>query len=258
MTLATFNVNGIRARLPVLQQWLAEAEPDVVVLQETKVEDDKFPLDDVRATGYEVAFHGQPRYNGVAILSKLPIEDVRTGYDDPEWPNDCRIIRARIGGVTVINTYVPNGTQVGSEKFDYKLRWLERFARLVEESSHGGQPMVWLGDINVAPTPDDVFDPVKLEGSVCFHPAEREALARLVSWGWTDCFRKFTEGPGHFSYWEFFLPNGFKRNLGWRIDHIYATAGLADACNKCWIDKEPRGWERPSDHTPVLATFDLG
>ncbi|MBS1714964.1 MAG: exodeoxyribonuclease III [Armatimonadetes bacterium] len=255
MKIATFNVNSVRARLPVLLRWLQEESPDCVALQETKVEDAKFPLAEFLEAGYTVSHHGQPRYNGVAFLSKRPMEDVTTGFGDPDWPEDCRIIQGTYQGVKVIGTYVPNGTAVGSEKFAYKLAWFERFGRLVRERTSPDDPVVWLGDINVAPRPEDVFDPVKLEGNVCYHPDERAALARLMEWGWTDCFRKFHPEPGQFTYWEFFLPNGFKRNLGWRIDHVYASPGLVERCTSCTVDKEPRSWERPSDHTPVIATF---
>lgn len=255
MKIATFNVNSVRARMPVLLKWLQEESPDCVALQETKVEDAKFPLAEFSEAGYDVSFHGQPRYNGVAFLSKGPMEEVRTGFGDPDWPEDCRIIQGVYRGVKVIGTYVPNGTAVGSEKFAYKLAWFERFGRMVTELCRPEDPVVWLGDINVAPTPEDVFDPVKLEGTVCFHPDERAALARLMEWGWTDCYRRFHPEPGQFTYWEFFLPNGFKRNLGWRIDHVYASPGVVARCSDCTIDKEPRSWERPSDHTPVVATF---
>jgi len=258
MKVATFNVNSIRARLPVLTTWLQNVSPDILVLQETKVEDGKFPVEEIRTLGYEVAYHGQQKYNGVAILSRHPIEDVHCGFEDDAWPQDCRIIRARIQDVTVINTYVPNGTAVGSEKFDYKLSWLDRFGEYVQELAQSSDKLLWMGDINVAPTANDVFDPEKLEGGVCFHPDERARLEQLKSWGWTDCFRLFNNEPGQFSYWEYFIPNGFKRNLGWRIDHIYASPCLALHCKSCEIDLEPRNWERPSDHTPVVGIFELG
>jgi len=257
MKIATFNVNSVRARLPVLTEWLQKVSPDVVALQETKVEDDKFPREDLEALGYQIVVYGQQKYNGVALLSKTTIEDVSMGFDDPDWPQDCRIIRGRINGVSIINTYVPNGSAVGSEKFAYKLKWFERLGRMIGETADPSDRVLWLGDINVAPTPDDVFDPVKLEGSVCFTQEEKDALAKLKEWGWTDCFRLYNQDAGQFSYWEYFLPNGFKRNLGWRIDHVYASPGLLAASNSCEIDKDPRGWERPSDHTPVVATFSL-
>ncbi len=255
MKIATFNANSIRARLEIVLDWLQTHQPDVLAIQETKVVDAEFPAAAFEAAGYQVAFHGQKSYNGVAIASKAPLEEVRFGFQDALWWDDCRILSARVNGVTVVNTYVPNGTQVGTDKFDYKLRWLERFGRMLAERHAASDPVVWLGDINIAPTDDDVFDPAKMRGSVCFHPEEQKRLAQIVEWGLTDTFRKFTSGPGHFSYWEFFIQQAFAKNLGWRIDHIYATAPLAATCTSCVIDKVPRGLEKPSDHTFVVAEF---
>ncbi len=257
MTVATFNVNSIRARMPVLKAWVESAGPDIVALQETKVEDGSFPIADLEPTGYHVAIHGQKGYNGVAILSRVAPDEVHTGLGDPDFPEDCRVIRARFGELWVVGTYVPNGTKVGSEKFAYKLAWFERFGRLLRETVPAGTPAVWLGDINVAPTDEDVYEPDRHRGDVCFQPEEKEALARIVGEGWTDLFRHFTPGPGHYTFWEYTIPNGFKRNLGWRIDHVYANEALAGRCTACVVDRAPRSMERPSDHTPVVATFDL-
>lgn len=257
MKVATFNVNSVRARLPVLVEWLRQVRPDVVGLQETKVEDDLFPRMELEELGYHIEVYGQPRYNGVALLSLEPMMNVAKGIGDPEWPDDARIIRAEVNGVAVINTYVPNGTAVGTEKFDYKLSWFKKLDESIRAAFRPDDPVVWMGDINVAPTALDLFDPVKMEGKVGFHPDEQAALEACKSWGWTDCFRIFEKAGGHYSFWEFYLPNGFKRNLGWRIDHVYASEAIVGACKKCWIDKEPRGWQRPSDHTPVLAEFDI-
>ncbi len=255
MVVATFNVNSIRARLPVVLDWLAATSPDVVMLQEIKVEDEKFPLAELEPSGYTIEIHGQPRYNGVAVLSKLPIDDFDTGFDDEEMPEDCRLMRATIGGVQIINTYVPNGSEVGSEKWAYKLSWLERFALYVRETCEMGSPVVWLGDINIAPTPDDVFEAEGKLGDVGHHPDEFSRLSRIVDLGWTDCYRKFASGPGHYTFWDFRIPNSVKRNLGWRIDHVYASSSLVGKCKRCWVDMSPRLMERPSDHTPVLAEF---
>jgi len=257
MVVATFNVNSVRARLPALTEWLVVAQPDVVVLQETKVEDEKFPLGDLEATGYNIEIHGQPRYNGVAVLSRPPIEEFDVGFDDDGMPEDYRVLRATVNGVQIINTYVPNGNSVGSEKWEYKMRWLERFRRYVKETCEMGAPTIWLGDINIAPTPDDVFEPETKLGDVGHHPDEFSRLKAIVELGWTDCFRKFTSGPNHHTFWDFRIPNSFKRDLGWRIDHVYATKPLAAKCKRCWVDKVPRGGERPSDHTPVLAEFSV-
>ncbi|MBL1151754.1 MAG: exodeoxyribonuclease III [Armatimonadetes bacterium] len=257
MKIATFNANSIRARLDTVIDWLATNEPDVLAVQETKVEDAKFPVEEFEGAGWQVAFHGQKSYNGVALLSRHPILNVTKGFGDLTWPEDCRLIVGEVQGIPILNTYVPNGSAVGSEKFDYKLRWLERFGEFVAKRFSGGNPAVWLGDINIAPTPDDVFEPKKHEGKVGFHPLEKGALGRLTTWGWVDLFREFHEGPGHYTFWEFVIPKAFERNLGWRIDHVYATSRLAERCVSCAIDREPRGWERPSDHTFVVAEFDV-
>ena len=257
MVVATFNVNSVRARVPNLLSWLESATPDVVVLQETKVEDVKFPFAELEPSGYTIEIHGQPRYNGVAVLSRLPIDEIDYGFDDEDMPEDCRLLRATIGGVQIIDTYVPNGNEVDSEKWEYKMSWLERFALYVRETCDMGSPAVWLGDVNIAPTSDDVFEPEGKLGDVGHHPDEFSRLQRIVDLGWTDCFRKFTSGPGHYTFWDFRIPNSVKRNLGWRIDHIFASPALVSKCKRCWVDREPRCKEKPSDHTPVLAEFDV-
>jgi exodeoxyribonuclease III len=261
MKIATFNANSIRARLDIVLDWVKANQPDVLAIQETKVVDSEFPAAAFEDAGYQVAYHGQKSYNGVAIASKKPLEDVRFGFQDPLWWDDCRILSARIDGVNIVNTYVPNGTQVGTDKFDYKLRWLERFGRMLDERHKPGDPVVWLGDINIAPTDDDVFDPVKLKGSVCFHPEEKQRLSQILEWGLTDTFRKFTKGTGHFSYWEFFIQQAFTKNLGWRIDHIYASAPLEAACTSASSTKgrgrstsraTTRSWSRNSSSGGIM------
>ncbi len=255
MTLATFNVNSIRARMPRLLEWLAEADPDFVAVQETKVEDDKFPFADLEPTGYHVSVHGQKSYNGVCLLSKKPLEDVETGFGDPSMPTDCRIIRCTVGGVHIVNTYVPNGTAVGGDKWAYKMAWMERFAGFCSDIAKPGDKVVWLGDINVAPTPYDVYESERHLGDVGHHPDEFERLARIVDWGWTDMFRKVNQEPDHYTFWDFRIPNALPRNLGWRIDHIYTSEPLVGTLVDCWVDKDARGKERPSDHAPLLARF---
>lgn len=257
MRVATFNANSIRVRLDIVLDWLAENEPDVLAIQETKCEDDKFPRDAFEEAGWQVAFHGQKSYNGVAIVSREPIQNPSCGFCDPIWPDDCRILAAEVGGVKFVNTYVPNGTKVGTDKFEYKLRWLARFGELIRSTIKPADYAIWLGDINIAPTADDVYEPEKKVGEVGFHPDEHAALQNLLAFGWVDTFRKFTPGPGHYTYWDFFIKPAFSRNLGWRIDHIYATPALAEKCASCVIDKGPRGLERPSDHTFVMAEFDV-
>lgn len=256
MKIATFNANSIRARLPIILDWMAKHKPDVLAIQETKVTDADFPAAAIAEAGLNAAFHGQKSYNGVAILSPHPIENVSFGFGDPLWPDDCRIIRAEVNGLPIVNTYVPNGTEVGTDKFDYKLRWFERFDQFLSER-FGSREYVWLGDINVAPTDDDVFDPNRNRGKVGFHPDEIARLTKIKERGLVDTFRKFTQGPGHYSFWEFFITSAFEKNLGWRIDHIYAPESLASKCVSCVIDKEPRALEKPSDHTFVMADFEV-
>lgn len=256
MTIATFNANSVRARLDLILDYLAEHRPDVLALQETKVEDAKFPAEEFHEVGYNVVFHGIRTYNGVAIASLDPPRNVELGFGDPEFQADARAIAADIGDVRIIDTYVPNGNAVGSEKFAYKLKWLDRF-RAYCQSLDPSRPIVWLGDINIAPTPDDVYDSPKKLGGVGHHPDEFAALAGIVEWGWVDVFRKFHTGPGHYTFWDFLIPNGVDRNLGWRIDHIYASPAAAEKCLRCEIDRQPRLHTRPSDHTVVLAEFDF-
>ena len=255
MKIATFNAASVRARLPLLLDWLATNEPDILAIQETKVEDDKFPRADFEDLGYHLALHGQKAWNGVATLSRSPIENIRSGFLDEMMPVDARIVACEIDGIHVINTYVPNGNTVGSEKWEYKMRWLDRFALYLRENFDPKSPVVWLGDINIAPTEIDVYDSPKLLGGVGHHPDEFWRLDRIREFGFIELFRKFEPGPGHYTFWDFTVPNALKRGIGWRIDHIYATPVLADRCTACWIDKEARLLEKPSDHTFVLADF---
>ncbi|MEZ5163599.1 MAG: exodeoxyribonuclease III [Fimbriimonadaceae bacterium] len=256
MRIATFNVNSIRARMPRLKEWLAEADPDIVAIQETKVEDALFPFADLEDTGYEIAISGQKRYNGVCFLSKKPLENVTMGFGDDSWEDDRRIITAVIDGVLVINTYVPNGTQVGIDKWEYKMRWLERFRKLCNELGTSQDKMIWLGDINVAPKPEDVYDSKKVLGGVGHHPDEFVRLNKICDWGWTDVFRKLHPEERAYTFWDFRMPSVLDRDLGWRIDHIYASEPMAEQVTKCWVDRDARAKEKPSDHAPLLAEFD--
>ena len=242
--------------MPVLKEWLALRKPEIVGLQETKVEDAKFPLEELQEAGYHIAFHGQQKYNGVAILTTEPHEVVQVGFNSIEMPTDCRLIAVNVNGLTVVNTYVPNGSAVGSDKYHYKLEWLRRFKPMLAGFLEKNENTVWMGDINVAPQDIDVYEPDKHRGEVCFSDREKEGLAEIVSLGLLDCFRQLNSEGGNYTYWEYFIPNAFNRNLGWRIDHIYAPPKLANLCKSCIIDREPRTWEKPSDHTPVIAEFD--
>lgn len=257
MKIATLNVNSVRMRLDAVLEWLAANEPDVLGLQETKCADDKFPRFEFEEMGWNVEIYGQKSYNGVALVSRHPIQNVRRGFEDPRFPEDCRLIEGAVGGVTVVNTYVPNGTVVGSDKFDYKLRWLERLLAHFETRHRPDEPIAWLGDMNIAPTPDDVWESRRHLGKVGHHPDEFARLAALVSWGFEDVFRRFHAGPGHYTFWDYVIPRSFDNNLGWRIDHIYATPGLAARATACTIDRSLRQGDKPSDHTAVIAEFDL-
>lgn len=257
MKVATFNAASVRARLDGIIEWLAVNEPDVLCIQETKVEDDKFPREDFEALGYHLALNGQKSWNGVAIASRYPLQDVQAGFGDDLMPNDARMVTARIGDLAIVNTYVPNGNKVGSDKWAYKMQWLERFARFLRERYRPDEHLIWLGDVNIAPKPEDVYDSAKVLGGVGHHPEEFRRLEEILSFGLTDVFRKFETGGGHFTFWDFVIPRGLDRNLGWRIDHIYATETLADRATACWIDKEPRLAPKPSDHTYVVAEFRL-
>ena len=256
MRVATFNAASVRARLPLLVQWLQENPVDVLGIQETKVEDDKFPRAEFEELGYELALNGQKAWNGVALLSKHPMIDISKGFGDPEMPEDARIIAATINGVRMINTYVPNGNTVGSEKWEYKMKWLERFSDYVA-AQDSSLPLLWMGDINVAPQPHDVFDSAKMLGNVGHHPDEFSRLTKIVSHGLIDLFRLFNFDGGHYTFWDFVVPAALQRGIGWRIDHIYTTEKLAEKCTACVIDVEARKREKPSDHTFVIADFEL-
>jgi exodeoxyribonuclease-3 len=256
-TIATWNVNSLRVRLPQLRDWLAGSgadAPDVIALQETKLTDEDFPATEIQSLGYHVAFAGQRTYNGVAILSRDPIEVFATGipqFDDPQR----RVLAARTRGLTVIDLYVPNGQSVDSDKYRYKLDWLAALKNWLAGLEAASSPVVVLGDFNIAPEDHDVHDPVAWEGKVLVSDPERQALQSLLSLGLVDVFRRFEQPDRSFSWWDY-RAAGFRRNLGLRIDLILAGESLAERCIKSWIDKEPRRAERPSDHTPVLAQFE--
>lgn len=255
MKIATWNVNSLRVRLPHLLQWLAANQPDIVALQETKVVDEQFPQAELSAAGYYAVFAGQKTYNGVAILSKSPatevISDIPT-LDDPQR----RILAATIQGIRVVNLYVVNGSEVGSEKYAYKLDWLTKVTAWLQIQAATYPQLVVLGDFNIAPTDADVHNPKTWQGKILCSEPERDALSRIQALGVADCFRLFEQTDKSFSWWDY-RGGGFRRNQGLRIDLILASAALAERCERCVIDKEPRTWEQPSDHTPVIAEFKL-
>ena len=254
MKLATWNVNSLNVRLPHVMNWLAENPTDVLCLQETKLTDDKFPASIIEAAGYHVVYSGQKTYNGVAILSKLPITDVvrnNPRFDDPQQ----RILAATIDGMRVVCAYVPNGQSVGSEKYEYKLGWLSAFHDWITEQAALHPQLAVVGDYNIAPEDRDVHDPAAWEGMVHVSEKERAALTRLLDIGLTDSYRLFEQPEKSFSWWDY-RGLGFRLNKGLRIDHILLSPALVARCSACVIDRAPRKLEQPSDHAPVIATLD--
>ncbi len=249
-TIATWNVNSIVARLPLVLRYLESSKPDVLCIQELKCVDEKFPFDEIAAAGYSAAAYGQPTYNGVAILSKLPISDVRRGMDGDEEGAHARVIAAAIGDLSLVNVYVPNGQAVGSDKYAFKLSWLERLRNHFDAHYSSSKAVLLCGDFNVAPETKDVHSPERWEGHVLFSEPERAAIEHLREWGFVDAFRMHNEGGGFYSWWDY-RAGAFRRNDGLRIDHVWITKPLAERCTAAWIDKETRTWDRPSDHVPV-------
>ncbi|MCA1593582.1 MAG: exodeoxyribonuclease III [Acidobacteria bacterium] len=254
MKIATWNVNSVAARLPLVTRWLDSARPDVLCLQEIKCEESRFPAEAFAELGYHSEAFGQPTYNGVAILSRKPCMDVLRGFPDDEEGAHSRLLAATVDGVRVVNVYVPNGQSVGSDKFDYKLRWMRRLREYFDEEFWTDADVLLCGDFNVAPEDEDVHDPELWRGRILFSKPERAALQEIRDWGLVDAFRLHVKGGGHYSWWDY-RAGSFRRNTGLRIDHIWVSEPLAERCTSSLIDREPRGWERPSDHTPVLATF---
>lgn len=255
MKIASWNVNSLRVRLPHVLEWMSTAAPDVLGIQETKTRDADFPVREFAEAGFNVAFAGQPTYNGVAIVARNGIDAAvhdLDGFEDEQR----RVLCATIGGVRVINLYVPNGQSVDSDKYRYKLRWLAALRTHLERELREHSHCVVLGDFNIAPEDRDVHDPEQWRGKVLCSDAEREALNNILELGFVDTFRLFEDGNGSFSWWDY-RAAAFRRNMGLRIDLVLASNALARACTAASIDVEPRRWERPSDHTPVLAEFAL-
>ena len=251
MRLATWNVNSLKVRLPQLLEWLATKQPDVVCLQETKLEDANFPQAEIEAAGYQVAFSGQKTYNGVALLARGELADVVSGnphYTDPQK----RLIAATVGDVRVICAYVPNGQAVGSDKYDYKLAWLAALEIWLTEQLAAHPQLALAGDFNIAPDDRDVHDPAAWAGQILCSDAERSAFQRLQALGLHDSFRLFEQPEKTFSWWDYRML-GFRRNQGLRIDHILLSAPLRARCTASGIDREMRKRERPSDHAPAIV-----
>jgi exodeoxyribonuclease-3 len=253
LKIASWNVNSLKVRLPHLLDWLAEATPDVVCLQELKLEDANFPRAEIEAAGYHVAFSGQKTYNGVALLARSPIEDVVCG--NPHFPDEQkRLISGTVDGVRVVGAYMPNGQEVGCDKYEYKLRWLNALAEWLDGELRHSPQLALCGDYNIAPDDRDVHDPARWRDCILVSEPERAAFRRLLALGLCDSFRLFEQPEKTFSWWDYRML-GFQKNLGLRIDLILLSQPLADRCTAAGVDRAPRKRERPSDHAPVWATL---
>ena len=253
ITVASWNVNSIRARLAHIVEWLPQHAPDLIALQETKVQDQDFPLDDLRVAGYEALFNGQKTYNGVAVLSRRELSLLADAI--PNFADDQRrVLAVDTGDFVLINLYVPNGARVGSEKYDYKLAWLDALREWLAGLLDAGHELLVVGDFNIAPADEDVHDPETWRDKILCSVPERKRLRALIELGLTDLFRRFDQPPASFSWWDY-RAGGFRRNHGLRIDLLLASTRLAARATHCTIDNVPRGWIKPSDHAPVLASF---
>jgi exodeoxyribonuclease-3 len=254
LKIASWNVNSLNVRLPHVLAWCDYAQPDVLALQETKLTDERFPTDALLESGYHSVFSGQPTYNGVAILSREPASDPVTdipGLDDPQR----RILAATVADIRIIDLYVVNGSEVGSEKFDYKLHWLERVTAWLADELARHEKVIVLGDFNIAPDDRDVYDPEAWHEKILCSTPEREALGKILDLGLEDTFRLFDQEERIWSWWDYRM-NMFRRKLGLRIDLVLASAAMARRCTASYIDIEPRRQERPSDHAPAIAEFE--
>lgn len=255
MKVATWNVNSIRKRLPLLLDWLARHQPDAMCLQETKVDDVDFPVDALRSAGYHLSYRGRKAYNGIATLTRVPPESVLYGLHEGPDNEDDRILLTVVEGIPIVNTYVPQGYRLGSDKYAFKLQWFKRIRRYFEERLDPGKPAIWLGDLNVAPEPIDVYHPDRRVNDVDFHIDTRNAYKDALAWGFTDVFRLLHPDRVQYTYWDYFR-NAFQNNWGWRIDHILATACMAGRCRKADVDLTPRQAPGASDHTVFWAEFE--
>ena len=263
MQIASWNVNSVRTRLDQVLAWLEQVQPDLLCLQETKVDDPLFPREAFEAAGWQVNIHGQKAYNGVALVSREPLEDVRCGFE-AELPNDPdavqlseqkRVISARLDGVRVLNLYVPNGSSLKSDKYPYKLAWLSCLKRYLEAQSQRGEPLCMVGDFNIAPEARDIHDPDRLTGGIMASADERQALQAVLGERLHDVFRIFEPDAGHWSWWDY-RTGAWDRDRGWRIDHIYLCDDLLGLAKSCVIHKQVRGNAQPSDHAPVMVDLD--
>jgi len=261
LLIATWNVNSIRTRLPQIIDWINQVNPDVLCLQETKVMDHSFPFEPFKQLGYYVEVYGQKSYNGVAIISKNKAQNIKKGFTDSDhnieiFQNQKRLISADINGIKIINVYVPNGSSLDSDKFEYKINWLNCLSSFLDEQEKKGELICLMGDFNIAPSNLDIHDPDKYEGGIMASDIERNALNNLLKGRLIDSFRLFEKNTGHWSWWDY-RNNAYELNKGWRIDHIYISNELSSKLKSCVIDSLPRANIRPSDHAPVMINLNL-
>jgi exodeoxyribonuclease-3 len=258
MKIATFNCNSVRQRIPIISSWLEMHQPDILALQEIKVTTDLFPREPFENAGYRCQVQGKPAHAGVTILSRVAPDEVIPGFGDGDESEFPRLIGCRFGKLRILNSYVPQGQSTDSDQFKYKLEWFKRFRKMLDERYSKRTRLLWLGDFNVAPEPMDVYDSKRIMGHVDHCPEVFEALKTVRDWGFIDLFRMFHPGePGQYTFWDYRMRDSLERNHGWRVDHIYVTSSLAKTASACWIDREPRRMEKPSDHTFLVAEFDL-
>ena len=255
MKVATFNANSIRSRLPILCDWLRVHQPDVVGIQETKVQDEDFPQEAFADLGYHVTFCGEKSYNGVAFISKEPAADVYFGFNDGGPVDATRLIRARFGEVEIVNTYIPQGRAIDHVMYRYKLNWYARLRSLFDEYYSSDQPLIWMGDMNIALEPIDVTQPKTKANDPCYHQDARKAFLEACAFGFEDLLRKHHPDEALFSFFDYRVKEAVERNIGWRIDYVLSTHALAEQCTDCYIDLQPRRLDKPSDHTFVVAEF---
>jgi exodeoxyribonuclease-3 len=264
LLIATWNVNSVRTRLSQITNWINEVNPDILCLQETKVIDDAFPLSHFKELGYEVLIHGQKSYNGVAIISKFKIENIKKGFTNEnegeeisiELNKQKRLISADINGLKIINVYVPNGSSIDSDKFDYKIKWLNHLSAFLDEQLKDDDLVCFVGDFNIAPSEIDIHAPQKYEGGIMASKMEREALNNVLKGRFIDSFRIFEKNTGHWSWWDY-RNNAYELNKGWRIDHIYISKNLSSKLKSCVIERNQRENLQPSDHAPVLINLEI-
>ena len=254
MKIASWNVNSIAIRLEQAKKWITDNDIDVLCLQETKCVDEKFPEAEFASIGYKSIFMGEKSYNGVAIVSKHKIEEPLYNFPDDKEDSPKRLIGAKIKGIRIVNTYIPNGTEIGSAKFDFKLDWLQRLRRMFDDDYKTSEKVLLCGDFNVAPDELDVWSVKNWEGKLHFTRQERAAIHHVKQWGFIDAYREVNGEKQEFSWFDY-RTNAFAANRGLRIDHVWVSPALAKVCTNCTIDQEPRGWERPSDHCPVVGEF---